>query len=409
MKLIIPLLAALLMPPLASLHAAADTKGYLIFEDGTSGHLPESLEFHHGSWKFGDGAMIGEQVPTENHMATIKALMAFDQMKVEWKMKFAVPKQRFLFVAWPADSSAHAMDFNYVPDTGEMSLVRPKSKDKDSAVLAKGQTGKPDIEWHDIVCIHDGPNFTLTIDGATITAVDDSFSRPMGPFYLNGGGFNGARFLVKDLKVTALPDSPQTRKLLPPTPPKGAAAAPNPPRTNVTPAVYKPAADDIQLADFETATPADWKATGTAFEPGNRRNTVTGYLGKGFINTYLDGDKSTGTLTSPPFTVARKHLNFLIGGGDHPGKTGVQLLIDGKAVRTSTGSSLKNSSNQEIMDWQSWDVSEFAGKRAVFQIIDDHTGGWGHILVDHVFQSNQAMHSSLPRPAETAAGKQKAG
>lgn len=336
--------------------------------------------------------MVGEQVPTENHMATIKALMAFDQMKVEWKMKFEVPKQRFLFVAWPADSSAHAMDFNYVPDSGDISLVRPKTKDQNAAVLVKGKITKLDVEWHEIVCIHEGPNFTLTIDGTTITAADAAFDRPMGPFYLNGGGFNGAKFLVKDLKVTALPGSPPTRKLLPPTPPKGANTA----RVNVTPATYQASPDDILLADFETTNLSDWQATGTAFGPGLRKNTVTGFLGKGLINTYLDGDKSTGALTSPPFTIEKKHLNFLIGGGDHPDKTGIRLLIDGKVVRTATGSSLKNPVNQEIMDWQSWDVSEFAGKHASVQIIDDQTGGWGHILVDQVFQSDHAMPPSLP-------------
>ncbi len=371
---------------------ASEPSSYLIFEDGAAGPLPESLEFHHGSWKFEDGAMVGEQVPTENHMATIKALMAFDQMKVEWKMKFVVPKQRFLFVAWPADSSAHAMDFNYVPDSGDMFLVRPKTKDKESAVLVKGRTTKPNVEWHEMICIHDGPNFTLTIDGTTITAADEAFTRPMGPFYLNGGGFNGAKFLVKDLKVTALPGSPQNRKLLPS---KG-AAAPNPAKVEVTPVAYKLSASDILLADFEAATPADWTATGTAFGAGPRKNAVTGFSGKGLSNTYLEGDKSTGTLTSPPFTLEKKHLNFLIGGGDHPGRTGVQLLIEGKVVRSATGLSLKNSAGQEVMDWQSWDVGEFAGKPAAFQIIDDQTGGWGHILVDQVFQSDQVMPSSLP-------------
>ena len=369
---------------------ADDVGQYLIFEDGAAGPLPASLEFHHGAWKFGDGAMVGEQVPTENHMATIKALMAFDQMKVEWKMKFVVPKQRFLFVAWTADSSAHAMDFNYVPDSGEMSLVRPKTKDKDGAVLVKGKVAQPNTEWHAIACIHDGPNFTLTIDGTTITAADEAFNRPMGPFYLNGGGFNEAKFLVKDLKVTALPGSPQTRKVLPPKVVANAAMV------NVTPVAYKASPGDILLADFEAANPIEWKSTGTAFDPGVRRNAVTGFMGKGLINTFLDGDKSLGTLTSPPFTIEKKHLNFLIGGGGHSGKTGVLLLVDGKAVRSATGLSLKNSAGQEIMDWQTWDLAEFSGKQAAFQIIDDETGGWGHILVDQVFQSDQSMPASLP-------------
>src|SRR5437868_11170853 len=100
------------------------------------------------------------------------------------------------------------------------------------------------------------------------------------------------------------------------------------------------AADDILLADFEGKDYGDWKATGEAFGPGPARGTlpnqmpVTGFLGKGLVNSYYGGDKSTGTLTSPPFAVERKYLNFLIGGGNHPGETCVNLLLDGKAVST---------------------------------------------------------------------------
>ena len=176
----------------------------VLFEDGKDAPLQEGLEFHHGSWKFTDGAMIGEQVPTEKHLATIKGLVPFDHLKIEWKMKFVQPKQNFLFVTWPADSGAHAMDFSYSPDDGQFAIVRPKWNDKPSAVLIKGKVEHPETEWHNIVCLHDGPSFTVTIDGTTLTASDEAFARPMGPFYLNGGGFNGAQFLVKDLKVTAL-------------------------------------------------------------------------------------------------------------------------------------------------------------------------------------------------------------
>lgn len=192
------LVACLLLP--CGLHA----EEVLLFEDGLAEPLTKGLEFHHGSWKFGDGAMIGEQVPTEKHLATIKGLIPFNRVQLEWKMKFVEPKQNFLFVTWPAESSVHAMDFTFVPDSGQFAIVRPKTKDKEGAVLVKGQLTKLDTKWHEIVCIHDGPNFTLTIDGVTITAADESFSRPMGPFYLNGGGFNGAKFFVKDLKLTAL-------------------------------------------------------------------------------------------------------------------------------------------------------------------------------------------------------------
>ena len=72
------------------------------------------------------------------------------------------------------------------------------------------------------------------------------------------------------------------------------------------------------------------------------------------------------------------------------GKTCVNLLVDGKVVRTSVGNSPKNSSNQKVLRWVSWDVTELAGKPARIQIVDQHTGGWGHIVVDHIYRSNQS-------------------
>ena len=64
-----------------------------------------------------------------------------------------------------------------------------------------------------------------------------------------------------------------------------------------------PAAEDILLADFEGDTYGDWKTTGEAFGPGPARGTlpgqmeVTGFEGKGLVNSYYKGDASTGTLT----------------------------------------------------------------------------------------------------------------
>src|SRR5213592_2617059 len=107
-----------------------------------------------------------------------------------------------------------------------------------------------------------------------------------------------------------------------------------------------PAADraDILVADFEGDTYGEgWKTTGTAFGTGPARGTlpnqmpVTGYLGKGLVNSYLGGDASTGTLTSPPLKIERAYINFLIGGGKFPGKTCINLLVGGKIVRTATG------------------------------------------------------------------------
>jgi fructan beta-fructosidase len=151
---------------------------------------------------------------------------------------------------------------------------------------------------------------------------------------------------------------------------------------------------DVLVADFEGETYGDWKTTGTAFGSGPARGTlpgqmpVTGYLGKGLVNSFNGGDRSTGTLTSPPFKVERKYINFLVGGGKFPGKTCINLLVDDKVVRTATGPN-DQPGGSEALDWASWEVSELEGKSAVIQIVDDATGGWGHINVDHIVQGDR--------------------
>ena len=146
------------------------------------------------------------------------------------------------------------------------------------------------------------------------------------------------------------------------------------------------------LADFEGGTYGEWTATGDAFGtapatgavPG--QGQVSGFLGDGLVNTFLNGDSTTGTLTSPEFTIDKKHISFLIGGGNHPAAyanpTAVELLVDGRAVRSATGR------DAEALNWASWDVSDLAGKKARIRIVDGNTAGWGHLNVDHIVMSD---------------------
>jgi len=155
------------------------------------------------------------------------------------------------------------------------------------------------------------------------------------------------------------------------------------------------------IANFENGTD-DWKNNGTAFDAGERKNRINGFLGKGYINSYLGGDKAVGTLTSPPFKIDREHIKFLIGGGNHPGKVGMELLIDGTAVRTASGNSRKNKQRVEVLEWKSWEVSGFVGKEARIRIFDQHKGGWGHTLVDHIVQADRGVAAaSLASSATT--------
>ena len=151
---------------------------------------------------------------------------------------------------------------------------------------------------------------------------------------------------------------------------------------------------DLMIADFEGNDWGAWRVTGEAFGPGPARGTlpnqmaVDGFLGKGLVNSFHGGDGTTGTLTSPEFKIERKFISFLIGGGKDPEKTCMNLLIDGKAVRNATGPNDKPGGSETLAP-EFWDVSEFAGKLAIIQIVDNATGGWGHINVDQIVQTDR--------------------
>jgi non-lysosomal glucosylceramidase len=144
----------------------------------------------------------------------------------------------------------------------------------------------------------------------------------------------------------------------------------------------KTVAPDVLFEDFENGY-GKWTATGTAFGTAPVTGTlpnqqaVAGFAGKGFVNSFLGGDDATGTLTSAPFTIERRFVRFLIGGGDHP-RTQIRLMVDGKVVRAQSGKS------NERLEPAVWDVQEWLGKTGQLVIVDEQKGPWGHINIDQI-------------------------
>ena len=145
---------------------------------------------------------------------------------------------------------------------------------------------------------------------------------------------------------------------------------------------------------FEGTSFGNWAVTGKAFGSGpargklKKQGDVTGYRGKGLANSFHGSDRSKGTLTSPPFKIEKKFISFLIGGGKHARQTCVNLLVDGRPVRTATGN------NKHKLEPVSWDVGKLKGKTARIQIVDSHGGGWGHIMVDEIVASDTKSGAS---------------
>lgn len=178
------------------------------------------------------------------------------------------------------------------------------------------------------------------------------------------------------------------------------------------PRIFFTAASSILLASgtasafqsFEGDGFGDWQTTGDAFglSPvhGGKMEGLTaevsGFANESYAASAHGGDAGTGTLTSPEFTVSQPYITFLIAGGNHPGKTAAQLLIDGKTVMETTGK------NKVELVRAIWDVNKYKGKKATIRVIDEETGSWGVILVDEFTFSDKA---DAPLPGSTAKGK----
>jgi quinoprotein glucose dehydrogenase len=155
-------------------------------------------------------------------------------------------------------------------------------------------------------------------------------------------------------------------------------------------------AADTLIADFEGPDFAGWTATGEAFGAAPAKGSVgrqkpgKGIIGKGHANSFHGDDPATGTLTSPPFTIGGSHLSFRLGGGDHKGKTCLNLIIDGEVVRSAAAHQ-----HGDFLHYF-WELAEFAGYEATLQLVDDHSGSWGYIAADHIVLHDAKPARALP-------------
>ena len=155
--------------------------------------------------------------------------------------------------------------------------------------------------------------------------------------------------------------------------------------------------DDLPIGRFKGETYDGWAVDGEAFKPGPVAGDTLTKLeienapdDWSVASSEVHGDGPTGTLTSPEFKVERKFIAFTIAGGNYERHTCMNLLIDGKIVRSATGWR-----SDRLMP-QSWDVAEFAGRTARVQLVDHASGDWGHVNVGPVLQTDDPAQPPAP-------------
>ncbi len=145
-----------------------------------------------------------------------------------------------------------------------------------------------------------------------------------------------------------------------------------------------------ELASFEAGFDG-WLPKGEAVTNHGRherykgQQPISGNKGPGFLTSYHPdkGDRVTGRALSPEFAArADQHLVFLIAGGAGAG-VGLRLLADGEEAAVWRG---RNAERFRIVVHP---LAGVAGKRLQLELFDHETGGWGHIMLDHVMLVRQ--------------------
>lgn len=146
-----------------------------------------------------------------------------------------------------------------------------------------------------------------------------------------------------------------------------------------------------------------WQAEGSAFgmapvtgKTDAMENPFTAFAGNSLAASAHGGDASKGRLTSPEFTIDEPYITFLIAGGDYAGKTAAQLIIDGKSVCEAVGK------RSLLCAPVVWNVTIFKGRKATIRLVDDESGAWGIIGVDHIIFTDSPNQKF---PGTTRAGK----
>ena len=132
---------------------------------------------------------------------------------------------------------------------------------------------------------------------------------------------------------------------------------------------------------------------------------VSGFQGKGLVNSYIDGDRPVGKLISDSFVIEKPFVNLLVGGGKS-GQTRIEIQVDGKPVLQTFGK------DDEKLEAATWDVTPWIGMEARIWIIDNSSGGWGHINVDHIVFSDHRIdqpYRPIPVQPEIAAVAENSG
>jgi hypothetical protein len=146
----------------------------------------------------------------------------------------------------------------------------------------------------------------------------------------------------------------------------------------------------FKIFNFETGTLAGWTAQGAAFTAADVTSDncywveCLSFKREGNFHLWgfkAGGDIDQGELRSETFTLGgHGQIRALISGGDDSQRLYLALIDDqnGAELLRITGN------NSEEFVEKTMNASAYVGRRCYFKVVDQATGGWGHLNLDNI-------------------------
>jgi hypothetical protein len=146
-----------------------------------------------------------------------------------------------------------------------------------------------------------------------------------------------------------------------------------------------------------------WQKSGDAFTDspahGNRpgQGSMRGAVG-GFLNSFhpASGDRATGTIRSPEFSIVGDRITLRVAGGIDRERLRASLIVEGRRVFSETGRGNDSFTRRE------WDTKALRGKQASLEIVDQVADKWGYIAVDELEQWVPQASTPSAEPVQTS-------
>ncbi|MHC4638753.1 MAG: GH116 family glycosyl hydrolase, partial [Planctomycetota bacterium] len=139
---------------------------------------------------------------------------------------------------------------------------------------------------------------------------------------------------------------------------------------------------EIVFEDFENGSFENWTVKGRAFtdKPKMVQKQVPQIVGKYVADSRTCGSaKVPGKLISKLFVIENRYISFMLSAGTYPGRACINLVVDDRTVRSSTGR------HGTELDWDNWDVTKLRGRNARIEIEYDPPNGKNRfIMVDQI-------------------------